>query len=125
MNDNEEELLRSIPLRAPSSALDERIEKLLGAERVKPRRLLTRPIPAWQLAAACATCAAGAFFAGALVYGGRAAPLVQPAPAEVRYVIQVEQRGFDVFDWTKYPKRNAPLSVLQARRVAEEDGGSI
>ena len=122
MNHNEEELLRTIPLQAPSSALDDRMEKLLAAERIQPRRLLTRPIPAWQLAAACAACAAGAFFAGALVYGGKAAP---PTRDEIRYVIQVEQRTFDVFDWTKYPKKSAPLSVLKAQRAAKEASGSI
>jgi hypothetical protein len=122
MNDNEEELLRAIPLRAPSSALDDRMEKLLAAERIQPGRLLTRAVPAWQLAAACAACAAGAFLAGALVYGGKAAP---PARDEVRYVVQVEQKAFDVFDWTKYPKKSAPLSVLKAQRAAKEAGGKI
>lgn len=119
MNGHEEEVLRAVPLRAPSRGLDERMEKLLTSERNRSPRLLRRAVPIWQTAAACAACAAWAFLAGTLVRGeGKASP----ANGEVRYVIQVEPKEFDVFDWTSYPKKNAPVSVLKAQLTGKEAG---
>ncbi len=113
-HENEEDLLRTIPLRRPSVSLDERMEKLLATERAELPRVGMRAMPAWQFAAACVACAAGAFLAGILIHGKRDAG----APKnEVRYVIQVDRKDFDVFDWTTYPKNRAPLSILKAKQA--------
>jgi hypothetical protein len=114
MMEREEELLRTLPLRAPSGGLDARIGKLLSAER--PRELRVRP--AWRWAAACAACAALAFAAGMFAHRHAAQPA---SPGATRYVIQVEQGTFDVFDWTKYPKDRAPRSILQERQKTKKD----
>ena len=128
MSMNEEDLLRQAPLRAPSDALDRRIEMLLAAPRVPRRRWLAQPVQVWQCAAACVLCAIAAFAAGALLHGRgetpSAAAATPPASTEVRYVIQVD-RPFDVFDWTKYPKKSAPGSVLKTRYTPASETDKI
>lgn len=115
MSDYEEKLLRAVPLKAPSSTLGERIEKLLNEQRVKASIPRGRAVSLWQMVAACAACAVAAFLVGMATHGwSTAAP--GPMPTPVRYVIQMDQKGFDVFDWTKYPKNSAPVSLLESRR---------
>lgn len=118
MMEREEDLLRTLPLRAPSEMLDARIGKLLSAERPQELRVVARAHRAWRWAAACAACTALAFAAGMYVHRHAARPA---SPSETRYVIQVEQHGFDVFDWTKYPKDRAPRSVLEERQKMKKD----
>lgn len=117
MSEREQDILRAIPLRKPSGNLDNRMEKLLAAQRVRRPGLLSRAVPVWQLAAGCAVVAACAFLAGMFLQDGDEAAA---ARGEVRYVIQVEPAGFDVFDWTTYPKQVAPVSVLKARQPNAE-----
>ncbi|MCC6144290.1 MAG: hypothetical protein IT368_10835 [Candidatus Hydrogenedentes bacterium] len=105
-------------MRAPSADLDARMEKLFAAPRPPRRNVMMRPVRMWHLAAACAACAAIAFLAGLLARDGG-----QPPPAqtvEVHYVVEDRPQEYDVFDWTRYPKRVAPPSVLKrARNNAE------
>jgi len=118
MMEREEELLRTLPLRTPSDGLDARIAKLLSAERTRELRVFPRVLPAWRWAAACAACAALAFAAGMFAHRHGAQPA---SPGATRYVIQVEQGTFDVFDWTKYPKDRAPRSILEERQKTKKD----
>ncbi len=104
----EEDFLRQLPPRQPSEMLDKRIDTMLGSPR---RNVVARPVALWQCAVACAVCAVMAFGAG-LLLPGRAH---QKAPvSEVRWVLQTQPQNFNVYDWTQYPKRMAPDSVLQA-----------
>ena len=112
MNNDEAEFLRQSPLQAPSAELDARMRKLFAAAPPARRPwFLARSMRVWQAVAACMLCAVSAFLAGAHVSGRGPVYAKQP---EVRCVVQVEQRAFDVFDWTKYPKKMAPCSVLKS-----------
>lgn len=120
MNHDEEKRLQGVALRAPSQALDARMERLFAAPAVYRPRLLARPVLAWQCALICILCTTAAFLAGSLTRGKETGASVSP---EVRYVIQIEQQAFDVFDWTKYPKRSAPCSLLRTQNKTPERAG--
>ena len=106
----EEDVLRRARLRPPSEALDGRIEQLLKAPPARRPSVFTRNVLLWQCAAACTVCTVSAFFAGTFARGPESKPR---AVAEVHYVIQAQPQAFDVFDWTKYPKKSAPCSALK------------
>jgi hypothetical protein len=110
MNCDEEDLFGKAPLRPPSGTLDVRIEKLLA---VAPRT--RRSLRVWHLAAACAACATVAFLAGTFLRG-QDRPV--PDSGKVQYVIQIKGQDFNVFDWTQYPERMAPDSVLRKKQEA-------
>lgn len=118
MEDDEKEL-RALALRAPTAELDARVEKLLSVPRAARGSWTQQAGPwqqvgFWQCVAACAVCAAVAFAVGVwLPTRGAGAP-VAAAPVEVHYIVQQEQRAYDVFDWTTYPKKMAPASRLRA-----------
>jgi len=118
MSHQEEEYLRRAVLQPPSESLDARIAKLVSLQQAQcaastPRRAARGWLVA---AAACAACVLG----GALAMGHwlRTAPGEPARVVEVRYVVQPEQKGFDVFDWTQYPKNAAPNSILSKHRAA-------
>lgn len=119
MNQHEEELLRSLPLRAPGTALDARIDQLVAASRADrvPRG---RSVRLWQCVAACAACAAIAFGAGLLMPRRAQQAPAGAAATEVRYVVQVEPGPYNVFDWTTYPKNMAPAAQRSTPPVASD-----
>jgi len=122
MNHHEEDFLRRAALRKPSETLDARMSKLFAEPRPARVGLLDRPVRIWQLAVACAVCTVAAFTAGML---WRAKPEPPARSVEVRYVLQAEKRPFDVFDWTQYPAKAAPCSVLKKNRALAESQGQI
>ena len=121
MNHEEEDLLRSAALRTPPRMLDARMELLLTARPVYRPRLLARPVLAWKCAMICALCTMAAFLAGVLA---DKAETGSAGMRELRYVIHLEQQDFDVFDWTKYPKRSAPCSLLRTNIKTFESTGA-
>ncbi len=112
---NEEDFLRQLPLRQPSEMLDKRIGRMVGFPR---RNVMARRVALWQCVAACAVCTVMAFAAGFLL--PPRAPQQAPV-SEVRWVLQTPPQPFNVFDWTQYPKRMAPDSVLQAANPGVEE----
>ena len=108
---NEEDFLRELPLRQPSEMLDQRVGQMLGSTRP---RIMVRRVALWQCAAACAICVLLAFVAGIFL---PARTQQQKPVSEVRWVLQVQQRPLNVYDWTQYPKSVAPCPVLQAENT--------
>jgi hypothetical protein len=113
----EEDVLRGMALAPPSEALDRRIGQLLKETHVRRRNPFSRRVLLWQCAVACAVCAAIAFVAGALVRGQEAGTR---AVSETRWIVQIQERPFDVFDWTRYPKDAAPRSAAKATHAIIE-----
>jgi hypothetical protein len=122
MSEREEDLLRRAALRKPSDALDARMDKLFSTPHVQRAGVLMRPVRLWHVAVACVACAVAAFAAGLLL---RAAPESPQRAVEVRYVLQADQQAFDVFDWTRYPKKVAPCSILKKNRTGTESRNQI
>lgn len=110
MKTSEEDQLRSVQLRAPSDALDDRIHQLLAATHPVQRE--PRKIGLWQAAVACAACAVVAFVFALYANSLRTAP----QSLEVRHVVEVREMPFEMFDWTRYPNEAAAASVLRTRR---------
>lgn len=105
-----EAFLKKITPRSPSDSLDHRIESLLAsAPQTRPSH--SRRFRLWQFAALCAACLGGAVITNAIYRSQQAR---NNTPVVVQYVITPNQ-PFDVFDWTRYPNMNAPLSILKKR----------
>ena len=112
----EEDLLSRMALAAPTEALDRRIGQLL---KETPVRRSWR-VPLWQCGVACLGCAAVAFLAGTLIRGRETGTR---AVSETRWIVQIKERPFDVFDWTTYPREAAPRSAMKAMYTVVESAG--
>jgi len=113
----EEDVLRGMTLAPPSEALDRRIGQLLKETHARRRSPFSRRVLLWQCAVACLVCAAIAFLAGALVRGREGGTR---AVSETRWIVQIQERPFDVFDWTRYPKDAAPRSAAKTMHMIIE-----
>lgn len=124
MNEHDEAWLRELPLRGPSASLDTKIEKLIAAQALQTAR--PRNFTWWQCAAACAACVAATYFGVLSLAPRRAAPAdTAPVTTEVHYIVQTQQQPYDMFDWTKYPKKVAPNSMMPVRQTATTNHDAI
>lgn len=116
----EEDVLRRMALATPTEALDRRIAQLLKETPVRRSWHFSWRVPLWQCGVACLVCAAVAFLAGTLIRGRETATR---AVSETRWIIQIKERPFDVFDWTTYPREAAPRSAMKAVYTVVESAG--
>ncbi len=116
----EEDVLRRMALAPPTEALDRRVAQLLRETQVRRSWRFSWRVPLWQCAVACLLCAAVAFLAGTLIRGRETATR---AVSETRWIVQIKERPFDVFDWTTYPREAAPRSAMKATYTVVESAG--
>jgi hypothetical protein len=116
----EEDVLRRMALAAPTEALDRRIGQLLRETQVRHSGRFWWRVPLWQCGVACLVCAAVAFLAGTLTRGRETGTR---AVSETRWIVQIQKRPFDVFDWTTYPPEAAPRSAMKAMYTVVESAG--